>query len=437
MTPDFRDAPAETWERRHLGWGTVGTNTNQTGRNDFVACRVARDETHLAFYAETHEAVTSYSGGEDWMILLVDADQDAGTGWLGYDYRLNKIPAGNGKTSLEQNTAGTSTGWTLVSANGVDLAVSGKALELRLPRGAMNMGSGADPVAFDFHWVDNPDNVDDINSWFISGDTAPNRRFNYRYSTSKTMETVVLEDSFENGPGPGWGDWDITENDAYTGTHALECSMDDDAGISRYWDFSNYDSFRISFRYKMEFVNDSDDIHMWYHDGDTWNLIADLNQGKENNVWMRHTDVRYNRGGDTNFFQGPLHFHIQGMDLDAAWEYVFIDDIIVTAYGPESRAHSPFPADGATGVPADIQLGWTAAPGAGNQTVYLGTTAPGSEIGSVSGKERLQPEPLRLQTTYYWRVDTKVGENTVTGPVWTFTTADLPPAQVESPWRDF
>jgi len=30
--------------------------------------------------------------GMDWMLLLVDADQDASTGWHGYDFVVNREP---------------------------------------------------------------------------------------------------------------------------------------------------------------------------------------------------------------------------------------------------------------------------------------------------------------------------------------------------------
>ena len=38
-----------------------------------------------------------------------------------------------------------------------------------------------DKLAFDFHWADNIQTEDNIAEFFISGDSAPNRGFNYRY----------------------------------------------------------------------------------------------------------------------------------------------------------------------------------------------------------------------------------------------------------------
>lgn len=49
---------------------------------------VAHDATHLFFHVRTRDALTA-STDADWMVLLLDTDQDARTGHLGYDYRLN------------------------------------------------------------------------------------------------------------------------------------------------------------------------------------------------------------------------------------------------------------------------------------------------------------------------------------------------------------
>jgi len=39
--------------RDHPGWDKVAQYVNNTGRNDFVAAKVARDAKHLYFYVRT------------------------------------------------------------------------------------------------------------------------------------------------------------------------------------------------------------------------------------------------------------------------------------------------------------------------------------------------------------------------------------------------
>ena len=43
----------------------------------------------MYFYAETSEPLTPHTGN-NWMLLLIDADQNPDTGWYGYDYLINK-----------------------------------------------------------------------------------------------------------------------------------------------------------------------------------------------------------------------------------------------------------------------------------------------------------------------------------------------------------
>ena len=53
----FLDHVGETIPRDHNG--VAGLHyTNKTGRNDFVACKVARDAHNVTFYVRTREPIT-------------------------------------------------------------------------------------------------------------------------------------------------------------------------------------------------------------------------------------------------------------------------------------------------------------------------------------------------------------------------------------------
>lgn len=54
----------------------------------------------------------------------------------------------------------------------------GKSLELAVPRKLLGLEGSA--FSFDFHWCDNPADLTDPISLCVNGDSAPNRRFNYR-----------------------------------------------------------------------------------------------------------------------------------------------------------------------------------------------------------------------------------------------------------------
>ena len=159
----YRDTRGDTAWRDADGYAGLHY-TDTSGRNDIVAAKVALDRKgRVDFYVETAAAITSAEGA-DWMLLLIDADQDAATGWNGYDFVVNKVP---GKLMAYGPE-----GWSPVVD--VDYAVSGNRLELSIPAALLGGRTG-----FDFKWADHCGPLED--PMFLQGDAAPNRRFNYRF----------------------------------------------------------------------------------------------------------------------------------------------------------------------------------------------------------------------------------------------------------------
>jgi len=175
--PKYRDWKNDTTHRNHDGWGSAGPYINTTGRNDFITAKVARDNTYIYFYIETNANITSYTDN-NWMMLFINADQNYANGWEGYDYVVNMAVNSATSTTLK----GTSGGWNWTNVNtNVAYQVSGNKMEIRVARSDIGQGTGSDPIAFDFHWADNIQSNDDIIEFAVSGDSAPGRRFNYRY----------------------------------------------------------------------------------------------------------------------------------------------------------------------------------------------------------------------------------------------------------------
>lgn len=52
-------------------------------------------------------------------------------------------------------------------------------LELAVPRALIGKETGS--PRFDFHWADNIPNYGDVSVLGVHGDSAPNRRWNYRF----------------------------------------------------------------------------------------------------------------------------------------------------------------------------------------------------------------------------------------------------------------
>ncbi len=170
---EYRDTKGDVFHRDYNGYG--GTHyINNSGRNDIVTCKVAVDNNNIYFYSQTNEALTPYSGN-NWMLLLIDADQNPKTGWYGYDFLINKKVTDDKTTSLMRYDSITHQ-WIEVTQ--LNYRYKGNRIEIAVPRKLI--GLEGNNLTFDFHWADNPVDLKDPISLCTNGDSAPNRRFNYR-----------------------------------------------------------------------------------------------------------------------------------------------------------------------------------------------------------------------------------------------------------------
>jgi hypothetical protein len=167
----FRDTLHDTVHRDHEGWAGQ-RYLDSSGRNDIAFTRVVRQQKTVSFLLHTRAPFTA-PADDRWMLLLLDADQNPGTGWYGYDYVINRHRPVHGKCSMETiKPDGTTT-----TVTQIPIAFSDNFLELQIP--LLREWTGK-PLRFDFHVSDNaPLNRD----FFLQGDHAPNRRFNFRYQT--------------------------------------------------------------------------------------------------------------------------------------------------------------------------------------------------------------------------------------------------------------
>ncbi len=132
---------------------------------------------HVYFYAETSGPLTPHTD-DNWMLLLIDADQNHDTGWYGYDYLVNKNAVDDGNHDIHALRCGGCRTIHGSSRRQLKYRYRANQLELAVPRRLL--GLQGDALTFDFHWCDNPAELNDPISLCINGDSAPNRRFNYR-----------------------------------------------------------------------------------------------------------------------------------------------------------------------------------------------------------------------------------------------------------------
>ncbi|NIA16354.1 MAG: hypothetical protein GWP08_20025 [Nitrospiraceae bacterium] len=170
---EYRDTIGDIFHRDYPGYGGLRYK-NDSGRNDIVTAKVAVDANNVYFYVEANAALTPHTGS-NWMLLLIDADQDHDTGLYGYDLLVNQRVVDDKTTTIMRYDSAAGT-W--VEQAEIAYRYAGKTLELAVPRAAM--GLAGDAITFDFHWCDNPAELKKPISLCLNGDSAPNRRFNYR-----------------------------------------------------------------------------------------------------------------------------------------------------------------------------------------------------------------------------------------------------------------
>ena len=178
VNPEFRDHLGDTAHRDHKGYGQLHY-TNTTGRNDLSLMKVARDAKNICFYAQTVNPLTPYTD-QNWMVLFIDSDQNPNTGWQGYDYAVNLERFDAKTTSLHRLTEA----WNPELKSKIAFASNSNQLELAIPREALGLTAEA-KVALDFKWADNIQKTGDVTEFFLNGDAAPERRFNYRYADTQ------------------------------------------------------------------------------------------------------------------------------------------------------------------------------------------------------------------------------------------------------------
>jgi hypothetical protein len=182
VAPVYSHMPGSVMHRNFVGADNTTNYTNNTGRNDIIQSRTTFDSNYVYFFAQTASNLTSPTG-PNWMLFFIDADQNHSTGWEGYDYALNMQVTSATQTSLSKWNGSS---WQVVDSN-IAMAISGNQLEIRVPRA--EMGQANDPVAFDFHIVDNVQALNTVADFFVNGCSAPDRRFNYRYTATGTAFT--------------------------------------------------------------------------------------------------------------------------------------------------------------------------------------------------------------------------------------------------------
>jgi hypothetical protein len=180
VSNEFRDTKGDVIHRDHNGYGGLHYK-NESGRNDIITSKVAVDKQNISFFAQTAENLSS-SSGNNWMLLLLDADNNHETGWFGYDFVINKsVKDEKVSTLMRFDASHPENPW--IKVTDLNFRNSGNELEVSVARKLL--GLTGSKFTFDFKWSDNASDLKNPISLCTDGDTAPNRRFNYRFIWEK------------------------------------------------------------------------------------------------------------------------------------------------------------------------------------------------------------------------------------------------------------
>jgi hypothetical protein len=172
VAPYYKHYKGNTMHRDHRGYSDRYYK-NETGRNDIVGAKVARDANNIYFYVETADKLTPATD-RNWMMLFIDIDRDKSTGWNGYDFIVNYTNPQKGKAFVSKNVGGW---WEWEKAGEIKYAVNGNKLELEIPRKIP--GIDGKRLNFEFKWSDNMQEAGNIMDFYVNGDVAPSGRFNF------------------------------------------------------------------------------------------------------------------------------------------------------------------------------------------------------------------------------------------------------------------
>ncbi len=186
--PDFYGYAGGTDTRDSYSQRRAYYYYNDTGRNDIVLSKVARDADNLYFYVKTNEALTSYTD-PSWMRLFINTDRTYKTGWEGYDFAVNiENPSSATSTTLSY----TKDGWNWKTVGNLTYKYSGNQMMIRIPRDMLGLTDKL--IDIEFKWNDNMQNQGDIMDVYNNGDTAPIGRFAYRYTETTEYDKTPVDE---------------------------------------------------------------------------------------------------------------------------------------------------------------------------------------------------------------------------------------------------
>lgn len=177
ICPDFWDFQGDTEIRNFPSANKKMLYKNHTGRNDLVLAKVAATPENISFFIQSNEAFRRDSVNP-LPVLYINTDTIKKTGWEGYDLKIS-MKTSDDKYMIIYRFDNKC--W--IPVDKAEVCYSGNKLELAIPRRYFT--SQNKDVCFEFKWHDAAKAAESIIDFFTNGDTAPDRRFDYFFTSER------------------------------------------------------------------------------------------------------------------------------------------------------------------------------------------------------------------------------------------------------------
>ena len=170
--------------------------TQKAPENIIDNVQVTYDDQNVYFKVTATENISKYkSGASNWMNLYIGVEGSEKASWSTFNYVINRTPGSDGKTSVEYFTAENT--YTLENAGEASYNVSGKVLQIAVPRRAL--GITEDGFNLTFKVADGVEDTDNILDYYVTGDVFPVGRYAYTYHTTYSDYAPMPSDGSNAG----------------------------------------------------------------------------------------------------------------------------------------------------------------------------------------------------------------------------------------------
>ncbi len=213
---EYTDPSGDTAQRKSYGFGKQVLR-NDTGRNDIVAAKVTGDSKNLYFYARTRRDISEFDTESSWMQLFLNSDNDASTGWYGYDYIVN-YKAKDASTTTVARYNGKDGEFSFEPVFEIPYKAEGKEIMISVPLEKIGIEKYYE-IKVKFKWADSDTLLTSMEEFYSNGDVAPLGRLNYVYQNYIKGRSVFAEP--EPAPKTDEAEGDNT-GDSITDTYSVQ-----------------------------------------------------------------------------------------------------------------------------------------------------------------------------------------------------------------------